>query len=413
MIRSVIFGAIGRGVFDAQGILRVDSGGTDLRLGTSVALSASGDVCAAGAPLTTTSSAPGTGSVKVFRRTAGVWSPVFDTIVPVSGLDGDEFGCSVSLSSDGTRCAVGAQSADPGALYQSGRAFVYVWSPGSSAWLQESELVTTTPDTANYFGASVALSANGATCVVGAANADYVEVFVRTASTWSQQQRFTGVGTVSGDRFGHAVAVSSDGNTCAVGAYLDYTAGDVRTGAVYVFTRTGSLWSQQQVLVPTDAAATDFFGYSVSMAGDGNTLVVGSYLSDNGGSAGANRGAAYVFTRSGGVWSQQAKLIAPDASNGDQFGRAVAMAADGLTCVVGAFSDDFGSTANAGSTYVFTRSGSAWAQVDRIQAPDAAADDFFGSAVALSASGRTCVVGAPNDDNTSGPNAGTAYAYIW
>jgi uncharacterized repeat protein (TIGR01451 family) len=131
-----------------------------------------------------------------------------------------------------------------------------------------------------------------------------------------------------------------------VGAYQDDTGG-ADAGSAYVFVRSGTVWSQQQKLLAADGAATDFFGYSVSVFGD--TAVVGAYQDDTAG--GSNAGSAYVFVRSGAVWTAQPKLIAPDGAASDNFGISVSVSGD--TAVVGAYQDDTAGVANAGSAYVF------------------------------------------------------------
>ncbi len=211
------------------------------------------------------------------------------------------------------------------------------------------------------------------------------------------------------DNFGYSVAISSDGNTLAVGAHLDDNSGGTEAGSVYIFTRSGSTWAQQTRLQASDAAATDYFGYSVAISSDGNTLAVGSYLDDN--SGGTNAGSVYVFTRSGSTWAQQTRIQASDAAATDLFGYSVAISSDGNTLAVGSYFDDNSGGTNAGSVYVFTRSGSTWAQQTRIQASDAAASDNFGISVAISSDGNTLAVGARQDDNSGGIDSGSVYVY--
>src|SRR6266508_458911 len=171
-------------------------------------------------------------------------------------------------------------------------------------------------------------------------------------------------------------------------------------GSAYVFVRSGTGWSQQAKLTASDAASGDRFGDAVGISG--NTVVVGA--SD----AASDAGSAYVFVRSGTSWSQQAMLTASDAAVFDLFGRALAVSGD--TAVIGAPSDDTDAGPNAGSAYVFVRSGTSWSQQAKLTASDAAAFDFFGAAVAIS--GDTVVVGALADDTDAGSNAGSAYVFV-
>ncbi|MSQ08671.1 MAG: hypothetical protein EXR44_05165, partial [Dehalococcoidia bacterium] len=204
--------------------------------------------------------------------------------------------------------------------------------------------------------------------------------------TWTQQQKLTASDGAANDFFGYSVAVSGD--TAVVGAWGD----DSAKGSAYVFTRSGSTWTQQQKLTASDGAAIDYFGYSVAVSGD--TAVVGAYGDDS------YKGSAYVFTRSGSTWTQQQKLTASDGAANDYFGGSVAVSGD--TAVVGAYGDD----SEKGSAYVFTRSGSTWTQQQKLTASDGAANDFFGWSVAVS--GDTAVVGARSDDSSKG----SAYMFV-
>jgi len=172
-----------------------------------------------------------------------------------------------------------------------------------------------------------------------------------------------------------------------IGADREATGGS-NAGAVYVFTRSGGAWVEQAKLMASDAQASDQFGVSVSVSGD--TAVIGA---DREATGGSNAGAVYVFTRSGGAWVEQAKLMASDAQANDVFGASVAVSGD--TAVIGAYFEDTGGS-SAGAAYVFTRSGGAWVEQAKLMASDAQASDVFGASVAVS--GDTAVIGASNAD---------------
>ena len=206
-----------------------------------------------------------------------------------------------------------------------------------------------------------------------------------------------GTNTASNDRLGSSVAV--DGSTLVSGAPFS----SLRTqfsGAVTVFTRVAGGWTAQATVTPSDPALVDFFGWSVDISGD--TMVVGSQ-GNNGG--GTDSGAAYVFTRVGSTWTQQAKLLPSDTAALDQFGFSVAI--EGDTIVVGSPFDD-GTTADSGSAYIFTRSGTIWTEQARLSGPGELASDNFGRSVGLTAG--SIVIGSPGDDD-AGVNAGTAYVF--
>jgi FG-GAP repeat len=307
----------------------------------------------------------------------------------------DNFGRSVAVSGD--TVVVGAVN-DDDAGTSSGSAYVFVRDT-DGMWSQQQKLTADDAAEGDLFGIDVAV--HGDTVVVGTARRNgssdlsgAAYVFVRdTDGMWSQQQKLLANDVAAGDRFGNTVAI--EGETVVVGAW------GVSTGSAYVFTRAGTTWFQRIKLLANDATFGDRFGRSVSLGG--NTIVIGATES---GGAVPDSGAAYVFTGVGAFWSQQAKLIAGDGADNDKFGTSVAVSGD--TVVVGAFWDDDAGT-DSGSAYVFMRSGTTWAEQQKLTAGDAAADDEFGNSVAVS--GDTVVVGAHKHDDV-GINSGSAYAFV-
>ncbi|NQZ12061.1 MAG: FG-GAP repeat protein, partial [Algicola sp.] len=226
-----------------------------------------------------------------------------------------------------------------------------------------------------------------------------VYVFIRTGTTWSQQAKLTAADGSAGDVFGISIAFSGD--TILVGADLNDEKA-VNAGAAYVFTRIGNSWIQQAKLTAADGAQTDLFGVRVAL--DGNTALISARRDDDD-VMGVDAGSAYIFTRSGTIWRQQTKLTAPDGVADDRFGRSVALAKD--TALIGAmFRDDKGK--NSGAAYVFTRTGNSWHFKTRITATDGTAGDVFGWNVALS--GQRAVITANRDDD-KGENSGSAYIF--
>jgi hypothetical protein len=180
------------------------------------------------------------------------------------------------------------------------------------------------------------------------------------------------------------VALSADGNTVLIGTVNKNSF----QGAAYVFTRSGSTWSQQRELTASDGTTGDAFGTSVALSADGNTALIGA--------AGKNssQGAAYVFTRSGSTWSQQRELTASDGTTGDAFGTSVALSADGNTALIGAYFKNYYKNSFQGTSYVFTRSGSAWSGGQELSASGGETGDWFGFSAALTADGNTALIGA-------------------
>ena len=242
-------------------------------------------------------------------------------------------------------------------------------------------------------------------------------------SVWSQQAYLKASNTQAGDYFGYRIAVSGDTvvvgtpdeSSNAIGVDGDGTNDSASvSGAAHVFVRSGGTWTQQAYLKASNAAVGDRFGWSVAISGD--TIVVGAIYEDSGArgvngdgtsDAAPQSGAAYVFTRTAGVWSQQAYLKASNTGAEDYFGAAVAVSGD--TIVVGAFYEDSGATdvdgdasddgtTNAGAAYVFARSGTTWSQQAYLKASDTGIGDHFGHSVATS--GDTVVVGAHFEDSS-------------
>ena len=219
-------------------------------------------------------------------------------------------------------------------------------------------------------------------------------IFTRTGSVWTEQTKLLASDGKVGNWFGYSVAL--DGNTALIGAHGEDTGGS-NAGAAYVFTRTGSTWTQQTKIQASDAQSNNYFGKSVAL--DGNTAIVGAYGEDTGGNNAG--GAAYIFTRTNSVWTQQGlPLTASNSGNSDLFGYSVAL--DGDTALIGAHGEDTG-----GAAYIFTRTGSTWTE-QTIQASDKQVSDEFGVSVAID--GDTAIVGAVFED-TGGANAGAAYVF--
>ena len=337
------------------------------------------------------------GSAYVFVRTGAVWSQQAKLTASDAEAE-DWFGYAVSISGD--TALVGAPWEDE-VNWGAGAAYVFVRT--GAVWSQQAKLMASDATGDEAVGYSVSLF--GDTALVGApldkhsgAQPGSAHVFVRTGTVWNEVAKLVARDPGAYDRFG--ISVSLSGGSALVGAWFDDVAG-AKSGSAYVFASSGSVWSQQAKLSASDAAAGHYFGWAVSLSGD--SALVGAY---GDGHAGNKTGAAYVFTRTGSAWSQQAKLTAMDAASYDSFGNSVSLS--GETALVGARYDDdlsFGT----GSAYFFVRSGAAWSQQAKLTASDAAADDHFGSSVSLA--GGNALIGAMHDDD-SGVDSGSAYVFV-
>jgi hypothetical protein len=288
------------------------------------------------------------GAAYVFIRSGTSWSQQAKLTASDAGAD-DMFGKSISI--DGEYAIVGAEFDDDGGT-DAGAAYVFVRS--GTSWSQQAKLTVSDGEVEDFFGFSVSIDGNYA--IVGAESDDngasdqgVAYVFIRSGTSWSQQAKLTASDAEAEDFFGHSVSI--DGDYAIVGA-REEDAGGTNSGTAYVFVRSGTSWSQQAKLTASDAEAEDFFGHSVSI--DGDYAIVGAYAEDTGGT---DAGAVYVFVRSGTSWSQQAKLTASDAEAEDRFGWAGALSdgavsIDGEYAIVGAQLEDAGGT-NAGAAYTY------------------------------------------------------------
>jgi hypothetical protein len=388
-----------------------------------------------------------------------------------TALDGHA-GIGLAISGDGNTMAVGApheSSSAPGVngdenndtSYSSGAVYVFTRA-ANGTWAQQAYLKASNPGDGDDFGHVVSLSADGNTLAVSAyyesssakgVNGDQkndgvpqsgaVYVFTRAGNRWTQQAYIKASNTGEagegdnfgdGDQFGFALSLSDDGNTLAAGATAEDSGSadnqadnsQQSAGAVYVFARSGTSWTQQAYLKPanTPDIERDQFGYSVSLTADGNLLAVGSY--DESGSSRVidgppdnkrnGSGAVYLFARTGGAWKQTHYIKAANAEAGDSLGVSVAISDDGNTLAAGALDEDCqargvnpapcdnerDTDTSTGAAYIFVRNGATWSQQAFLkQSNTKSRGDWLGARLALSGDGNTMVTGATLEDGGS------------
>jgi len=492
--------AVSASLVSAIGYFKASNTEVDDAFGVSVELSGDGNTLAIGA-IFEDSDATGingdqgnesllwnenynSGAVYVFTRDGVNWSQ--QAYVKASNTDiGDRFGWAISLNDDGNTMAVGAYAEHSDAdgidgdqndesAIESGA--VYVFTRSGSDWSQQAYVKASNSDTQDRFGYALSLNGDGSTLAVGAyaerskamgINGDQgdntlssgaVYVFTRTAGNWAQQAYVKASNTGIGDNFGWDVSLSGNGNTLAVAANREASMaaginGDETddstpgAGAVYVFTRNGTVWDQQSYIKDSRIGWNINFGYSVSLSGDATTLAVGAkdeasnaigINNDENNSLAGGSGAVYVFTFSSDSWAQQAYVKASNTGTGDQFGFKVSLSNDGNTLAVGAGSEGSNaigfngdetddSAIISGAVYLFVRSGgitsgASWQQQTYIKASNTGAIDSFGF-VDLSNDGNSLVVGAGSEGSDAtgvdgdqgnsimGSNSGAAYLY--
>jgi len=265
-----------------------------------------------------------------------------------------------------------------------------------ASWIEKAKLTASDGANNDFFGF---VSVCGDYAVIGAYGDDNANgvaagsayVFKRTGTSWAQEAKLLASDGATVDAFGYSVSI--DGDYAIIGAYRDDNANGVDAGSAYVFKRTGTSWTQEAKLLASSGAAGDEFARSVSICGD--TVVIGSYGDD---SSGVDAGSAYVFKRTGTSWAQEAKLLASDGAAGDNLGFSVSI--DGDYAIAGAYCDDNANGADAGSAYVFKRTGTSWAQEAKLLASDGATGDGFGFSVSIY--GDYAVIGTPYDDGWRG-----------
>jgi hypothetical protein len=310
-------------------------------------------------------------------------------LVGTGAVGQSEQGAAAALSADGNTAIVGG----PGDDGNIGAAWIYTF--GGGVWTQQAKLVGTGGGAAEQ-GASVAISADGNTAIVGgphaSSNTGAAWIFTRNGSTWTEQgSRLVGTGGGANAGQGYSVSISADGNTAIVGA--PGTASDA--GAVWIFVRSGGVWTQQgSKLVGTGASGAAGQGWSVALSADGATALVGG-PDDKGGT-----GAAWVYTLSGGVWTQQgAKLVGTGAGGAANQGSAVSLSADGNTAIVGGPDD----ASNTGAAWIFVRSSGVWTQQGaKLVGTGATGAAYQGTSVALSGDGNTAIMGGYKDNTNIG-----------
>lgn len=364
----------------------------------------------------------------------------FETLLKAS-VPSEQSGFGTTVAVSGNTAVVGAPSELTAPEGEPGPGAVYVFSRGAAGWQPPTRLTAGDPALTREFGRAVAIDANtlvvgvpsdhsSASGVNGPAGAEPIfvsgaaYVFVRHGSDWVQQAYLKAARPSENAAFGRSVAVSGD--WIAVGA--PWEGGPRGAGGVYLFARSGGLWSQQARVVASHPSDLSEFGGAVAL--DGTTLAVGA-PGENADFAGVQNtaartpeqertgaphsGAVYLFARGAGNWAQQAYVKASNGRAGDRFGAAVAIAGD--LVVAGAAEEGGGGLSSSGAAYVFARSGGAWGQEGYLKASNPDRFDRFGAAVAIS--GNTVAIGAPGEasarsadgSNNGAGSAGAAYLF--
>jgi hypothetical protein len=380
--------------FAQQGNKLVDSSSNGFvnRLGHSVAISADGNTAIVGGW--------DIGSALIYIRNGNIWTQQGNKLVGTGVIGNWHQGSSVAISADGNTAVVGSfgDSSIYGSIYGASWVFVRngnIWTQQGSKLIGDG-IIGNDPRPAQ--GQSVAMSADGNTLAIGGHNYQNgaVWIFTRTGNIWTQQGNklvgtdFAGFLTQQG----YSVALSADGNTCIFGGIND----NGGIGATWIFTRTGNTWTQQgNKLVGTGWVGNySRQGYSVALSADGNTAIVGGVADST------SRGTSWIFTRNGNIWTQQGNKLIVTGATGllASWGISVSISADGNTAIVGGSSDN----TQIGATWCFKRSGNVWTQKGNklVGAGGVGSSIYQGSSVAISADGNTFIIGGPADSYPKG-----------
>jgi hypothetical protein len=360
-------------------------------------LAVSGDTLVAGAHLDD-DAGTSSGSAYVFDASGLNWTQAAK-LVATDGASSDNFGSAVAI--DGTTIVVGSPKDDDKGS-SSGSA--YVFERVSGLWVQTAKLVPNDGGASDQFGFSVGVSGNE--IVVGSfndddggSNAGAAYVFTKQGSFWVESAKLIPSDPGASDNFGRAVAIAN--GVVLIGAVNEDQKG-TNAGAAYVFAKSGPSWVQSQKLLASDGAASDNFGVSVSIAGD--TIAIGAYQDDD---KGSSSGSAYVFEGGPGSFVQTAKLVAPDGAASDWFGFSVDVSGDMDSILVGAYQDDDNGS-NSGSAYLFPRITGSFGSSSKLIASDGIANDNFGFGVTLDVD-RVLVGGSLADP--AGSSSGAVWSF--
>lgn len=340
------------------------------------------------------------GAVLIYKLTDGVWSQ--DSLVLASdAAANDGFGYSISISEDGLHLVVGARVEDSSGSTDNG-AFYYFTRSGST-WTQQQKVLPPEgmgSDTYITFGASVKLSNNSNVLFVGApardgsslSDAGKVFIYTRSGSTWTYSTSIVSSDLSIQDNFGWSLDLSRDGTTLVVGApgeSINYTGTPFNNGAVYIFTGSGTSWTQQGgKLNASDPGTGNNLGLNVAISSNGNTVIASApyWNSSNIGSS-----AVYIFTRSGTTWSQLQRLNVPTLTGNEDAYYGMSISPDGNTIAVGAHGVNISPYTASGAVYVYSKSVSTFSLIQTISASDAATNNRFGASTLLNSTGDLVV----------------------
>jgi hypothetical protein len=362
------------------------------QFGTSVSVSSDGSTLLVGAP----GQGGNAGAAYIFEEVNGTWTQQANLTLSSST---SFFGISVYISHDGSTALVGASG-----FNDNGSAYIFEKGSAWSDMTETAKLTASDGAGGDNFGRSVSISSDGSTAFVGSPydNSSTGSAYIfEKGSSWSsmtETTKLTASNGAGGDYFGDSVSISDNGSTVLVGAYRSDSP-STDQGSGYIFEKVDGTWIERAQLTTSDTIANDKLGTFVSLSGDGSTALMGSEMNNNG------AGAAYIFEKPGSGWTttstHTAKLTAENIyGGGDYLGICLSISGDGNTVIAGAP----GNTSN-GSAYIFKKPDSGWSDMTEtaeLKASDGASGDRFGWGVCISDDGSKAIIGSYRDDNYSG-----------
>lgn len=362
--------------------------------GSELAVNEKGNILLLGYPKKKINNLYSVGEMQVFLEADTGW--VKSILLHANDFkEGDHFGSSISISASGDVIAVSSPYADTNGVNAVGK--VYIFRSSGNTWIQEASFYASDYSHNANFGYSISISADGNTLAIGADRANNnlvndagaVYIYTKSGNTWIEQEKLVALDAATWNGFGRSVRISHDAKTAIISG----------RGGVYVFNNTGGSWSQQQKLIASDSINSLSFGESISISGDGETIAVGSYHRNGG------EGGVYIFTTNeSNIWVEEAILVSVDTLGDQNFGESVDLSTDGRTVAVGAAWNsriDQNNPGNilwsTGATHIYSKSSNVWKERSMLTAYDAEAHDWFGRKVRISGNKKTVVVGAPEE----------------
>jgi hypothetical protein len=376
--------------------------------GVSTSITADGSRLVIGSHKDSLSTASEFGAIFVNRFTGTNWVTEA-RLIASDRLPNDLFGYSVAISKDGTRLVVGSPFANESNIVDSGA--IYVFTRFGTTWSQEAILIASDIAANMTFGRAVTMDETGTRIAAVGYNSSGKNVaymFVRSVNNWSQEGRIV-LDNIYTAYDGECISINNNGDKIAVGSGPSTINSVANMCSIDILARAGSSWTKEAKVKPTNDQGLDNFGSSVCMSSDGTKVIVGANNRDVSGVV--NCGSAFIFSKSGSVWSQDVQLFSSDRKTNDNFGNSVSCNIDCSVVSIGSYSSEVGNISNAGAGYVFSFNGTGWVQNSRLVSLNSTTDANFGWSTSLSQNTYKLAFSSINSDPSNIINAGSTHVF--